>query len=141
MVQSNLSRSHPGVLRGMHFHRRQADYWCFTEGRVFVVLFDLRSGSPTERRLQTLELDATERLRGVYLPPGIAHGFFASSEVTLLYLVDRVFDGTDEFGFAWNDPELPVEWPTTAPTLSERDAAAPALADVLADPPRWPAMG
>ena len=125
----------------MHFHRLQADYWCFTEGRASVVLFDLRSGSQTERRVQRLELDASERLHGLYLPPGIAHGFFAHSEVTLLYLVDRMFDGTDEFGFAWNDPGFPVEWPTVAPTLNERDEAAPALADVLADlppdGPRW----
>jgi dTDP-4-dehydrorhamnose 3,5-epimerase len=141
MAQSCLSRSRPGVLRGMHFHRQQADYWCFTEGRAFVVLFDLRSGSPTERRVQTMELDAAERLRGIYLPPGIAHGFFTRSEVTLHYLVDRTFDAIDEFGFAWNDPGLAVDWPTTEPTLSERDGAAPALAGVLADPPQWPAVG
>ena len=45
MVQSNLSRSKAGVLRGMHYHRQQADYWVVVEGRVFVALFDLRSGA------------------------------------------------------------------------------------------------
>jgi dTDP-4-dehydrorhamnose 3,5-epimerase len=57
--------------------------------------------------------------------------------MTLLYLVDRGFDEADEFGFAWNDPELPIAWPTTEPILSERDATAPSLSEVLKDPPTW----
>jgi dTDP-4-dehydrorhamnose 3,5-epimerase len=51
--------------------------------------------------------------------------------------VDRAFDGTDEFGFAWDDPDLPISWPANDPILSDRDAAAPALADVLVDAPTW----
>jgi dTDP-4-dehydrorhamnose 3,5-epimerase len=144
IAQSNLSRSHAGVLRGMHFHRRQADYWCFTRGHVWVALFDLRAGSPTERRPQTLELDAPREMIGLYVPPGVAHGFYAHTEATLLYLVDRGFDGTDEFGFAWNDPDLPVTWPAGNPVVSERDRTAPPLSEALSDPPEWvdlPAAG
>jgi dTDP-4-dehydrorhamnose 3,5-epimerase len=137
MVQCNLSRSRPGVLRGMHFHRRQADYWCVLEGRGLVALYDLRSGSPTEREGHQLEIDATREPRGIYIPPGVGHGFFAHSDLALQYLVDRAFDGTDEFGFAWNDPDLPIRWPAGDPILSERDSAAPALADVLLGAPVW----
>jgi dTDP-4-dehydrorhamnose 3,5-epimerase len=137
MVQANLSTSRPGVVRGMHFHRRQADYWCVLEGRALVSLFDLRAGSPTEGMANTLDLDAAIELRGVYVPPGVAHGFYAHTQLTLLYLVDRGFDGADEFGFAWNDPELPIAWPTTEPILSERDASAPSLSEVVKDPPTW----
>jgi dTDP-4-dehydrorhamnose 3,5-epimerase len=137
MVQSNVSRSRPGVLRGMHFHRRQADYWCVLEGRSLVALFDVRSGSPTERQVQTIDVDAAAGLTGVYVPPGIAHGFFARTDMTLHYLVDRAFDGTDEFGFSWRDPGLAVDWPSSSPILSDRDERAPALGEALADPPRW----
>lgn len=137
MVQCNLSYSRPGVLRGMHFHRLQADYWCVLEGRALVGLYDLRAGSPTERTGWSMDVDATEGHRGIYVPPGVAHGFFAHSEVKLHYLVDRHFDGTDEFGFSWEDPDLPITWPVSDPTVSARDAAAPALAEVLNDPPRW----
>ena len=140
MVQCNLSRSRAGVLRGMHFHRRQADYWCVLEGRAFVALYDLRTGSPTEKQSQSLDIDAGRGHRGIYLPPGIAHGFFAHSDLALQYLVDRGFDGTDEFGFAWNDPALPIDWPSSDPLISERDATASSLVEALADPPSWPAL-
>src|SRR5687768_6664277 len=36
MVQGNLSFSKAGVLRGLHFHRRQADYWFVVQGTAFV---------------------------------------------------------------------------------------------------------
>jgi dTDP-4-dehydrorhamnose 3,5-epimerase len=137
MAQSNISRSHSGVLRGMHFHRRQADYWCFLQGHAWVALYDLRSGSPTAGILQTFEVEAPDELRGLYVPPGVAHGFFAYTETTLLYLVDRAFDGADEFGFSWRDPAFPAAWPTSDPILSARDASAPPLAEVLVDPPAW----
>lgn len=137
MVQSNLSRSRSGVLRGMHFHRRQADYWCVLEGRALVALYDLRAGSPTQGEAASIEIDVAEGYRGIYVPPGVAHGFFARSDMALQYLVDRYFDGTDEFGFTWDDPALPVTWPAAEPILSDRDASAPALSEALADPPRW----
>jgi dTDP-4-dehydrorhamnose 3,5-epimerase len=137
MVQCNLSHSRAGVLRGMHFHRAQADYWCVLQGRAMIALYDLRVGSPTERRAWSTEVDASDGYRGIYIPPGVAHGFFAHSDVTLQYLVDRHFDGTDEFGFSWSDPDLRLVWPVDEPTLSDRDAAAPPLADALKDPPSW----
>jgi dTDP-4-dehydrorhamnose 3,5-epimerase len=137
VVQVNLSRSRAGVLRGMHFHRRQTDYWCFVEGSAFVGLFDLRAGSPSERQAQTFGLDTASVLRGLVIPPGVAHGFYAETDVTLLYLVDRAFDGRDEHGFAWNDPDLPIEWPDARPTVSERDAIAVPLVEALLDPPGW----
>jgi dTDP-4-dehydrorhamnose 3,5-epimerase len=134
MVQANLSRSRAGVLRGPHFHRRQADYWVVIEGRAFVGLVDLRAGSPTEGERQQLTLDAEEPA-GLYIPPGVAHGFYAQTDLILQYMVDAYHDGTDEFGIAWDDPELGIAWPTTQPVLSERDRTNPSLAEVLRDPP------
>lgn len=134
MIQANLSRSKAGVLRGPHFHRRQADYWVVVEGRAFVGLVDLRAGSPTEGERQQLTLDAGEPA-GLYIPPGVAHGFYAETDVILHYLVDAYHDGADEFGIAWDDPDLGIAWPTTQPLLSERDRSNPSLAEVLRDPP------
>ena len=137
MVQSNLSRSHAGVLRGMHYHRRQADYWVVLEGRAFVALFDLRSGSPTRGERLELEMDGGSPA-GLYIPSGVAHGFAARTEVALLYLVDTYYrDGADEHGIAWDDPGLGVEWPDPEPVLSERDRSNPPLAEALAHPPEW----
>ena len=98
MVQSNLSRSRAGVLRGLHFHRRQSDYWCHLEGRAFVALLDVRAGSPTEGAAWWDTFEAGEGMRGLYVPPGVAHGFCAMTDVTLQYLVSEPFTGEDEFG-------------------------------------------
>jgi dTDP-4-dehydrorhamnose 3,5-epimerase len=75
---------------------------------------------------------------GLYIPPGVAHGFAAHTDVALLYLVDAYYgDGADEHGIAWDDTGLGVDWPHLEPVLSERDRANPPLAEALADPPEW----
>ncbi|HWO70643.1 MAG TPA: dTDP-4-dehydrorhamnose 3,5-epimerase family protein [Actinomycetota bacterium] len=137
VVQANLSVSRPGVLRGLHFHRRQADYWCFLAGPAFVGLYDLRRGSPTEGRKAELLLDPAEGLRALYLPPGVAHGFYAVGEVRLLYLVDAYFTGEDEHGLAWDDPAVGISWPSREPVLSDRDREGPPLAEARAAAPSW----
>jgi dTDP-4-dehydrorhamnose 3,5-epimerase len=140
-LQGNVSRSTAGVLRGMHFHRRQWDYWFVLSGTAFVALADLRTGSPTERVIMTMRL-AEDEPRGLFIPSGVAHGFFAESDTTLGYLLDRYFDGSDEFGFAWNDPGLGIDWPTADPILSDRDRASPGLVEALQDPvPFTPILG
>lgn len=137
MVQGNVSFSHAGVLRGLHFHRRQADWWTFVSGAAFVGLYDLREGSPTRGAGVGVRIDTDEGLAGLYLPPGVAHGFYAERDLYLQYLVDAYYDGADEFGLAWDDPDLGIAWPDTAPVTSERDRTNPSLREVLADPPRF----
>jgi dTDP-4-dehydrorhamnose 3,5-epimerase len=138
MRQANLSFSFAGVLRGMHFHRRQSDYWIVLGGRGFVSLYDLRSGSPTEGNVEIVEIDGDDPRIGLFLPPGVAHGFLALTDMRLLYLVSQEYDaGEDEFGFAWNDPELAVTWPVAEPMVSRRDADAPSLAEARRNPVRY----
>jgi dTDP-4-dehydrorhamnose 3,5-epimerase len=135
MVQGNLSLSRANVLRGLHFHRNQADYWTLVEGVYHVGLYDLRSGSPTEGASTLVRLSAEEVPASLYLPPGVAHGFYAETDVKLFYLVDRYYTGEDEFGVAWDDPGLGIAWPSRDPILSERDRTNPSLAEALRDPP------
>jgi dTDP-4-dehydrorhamnose 3,5-epimerase len=138
MVQANLSVSQEHVVRGMHFHRRQADYWSVVEGEAFVALFDLRRGSPTEGTGWWDRITSSDGYRGLYVPPGVAHGFCAMTEMRLHYLVDAYFDGgADEFGFAWDDPDAAIPWPETSPVLSARDRANPSLIDASTDAPRF----
>jgi dTDP-4-dehydrorhamnose 3,5-epimerase len=132
-LQGNVSRSVEGTLRAMHFHRLQWDYWFVVSGNAFVALVDLRAGSPTERATSTMRL-SEETPRGLFIPPGVAHGFLAETDLVLGYLVDRYFDGTDEWEIAWNDPALGIEWPTADPILSDRDRSSPSLAEALRDP-------
>ncbi len=137
-VQANLSTSAPGVLRGLHLHRRQLDHWVVVAGRALVALVDVRpllagtADSPLVE-LREAALDAT-----VTIPAGVAHGFLALEPLELVYLVTGEFDGTDELGFAWDDPAAAVPWPRVPgtpdgrPILSDRDRSNPSLADLVA---------
>ena len=129
MVQANLSRSRAGILRGLHVHGEQADYWCVLSGTAFIGLFDLRTGSPSDGTKAEVRIDAGVERVGLYIPPGVAHGCLAETEVLLQYLVDRVFTGQDEFGLAWDDPDVAIAWPVSEPKLSARDRSNPSLAD------------
>lgn len=132
MVQANRADRQAGCLVGLHYHLHQADYWYVPAGHAYVVLHDLRRSSQTNGASLTLDLGGGEH-RGVYIPPGVAHGFYALTDLTITYLVDRYYDPADELGMAWDDPELGVEWPTTAPILSGRDEANPRRSDIPAE--------
>lgn len=124
-VQGNASVSRPNVLRGMHYHLAQDDFWVLLSGRVTVALAELR---PNGRG----EIEVVELLPGgsVYIPIGVAHGFYAHDDVLLSYLVTNYYDGSDELGVAWNDPELAIPWPSNAPILSPRDQKNPRLSEI-----------
>lgn len=132
IVQSNRSISTAGVLRGLHYHHHQVDFWQVVTGKIRVGLADLRRASPAFGATATIDLDADEP-SGLFIPVGVAHGFYAMTDCTLLYLVDNYYDGTDELGVAWNDPQLKIDWGTTTPILSQRDRSNPKLADIPQD--------
>ena len=136
-VQSNLSVSGQGVLRGLHLHRRQLDHWVVTSGRAFVALVDVR---PMLDGADMPLLDCRELAADgwVSIPTGVAHGFLALEPLELVYFVTNEYDGSDELGFAWDDPTAAVPWPRLVgtpegrPILSDRDLGNPALADLVA---------
>lgn len=138
VAQANLSRSRPGVLRGLHWHRRQTDLWCVLSGIAHVALVDLRERSPSRLAVVQLGVNPDERPVALRIPPGVAHGFYAETEVLLQYLVDSSYTGEDEFGLAWDDRGLGISWPVAEPVLSERDRSNPSLEEVLRDPPVYP---
>jgi dTDP-4-dehydrorhamnose 3,5-epimerase len=115
----------------MHWHERHHDLISPVAGTVLVGLADLRAGSPTQGRAELVELDASV-LAAVVVPPGVAHGLYSREPTTLLYGVSREWDGSDEFGVAFDDPDLAVPWPCTRAEviLSERDRTMPCLRDV-----------
>jgi dTDP-4-dehydrorhamnose 3,5-epimerase len=136
-VQANVSTSAAGVLRGLHYHRLQLDYWVVGTGRAFVALVDVRGivGGTGPAVVETRELKADE---WVVIPAGVAHGFLALEPLDMIYLVTNEFDGSDELGFAWDDPAVGVPWPAVdatldgRPILSDRDRSNPSLAELVA---------
>ena len=137
MVQANRSDRQAGTLVGLHYHLHQADYWYVSAGRARVVLHDLRRGSPTDGATLTLGMGEGEET-GVFIPPGVAHGFAALSDLTMTYLVDQYYNPDDELGVAWDDPQVAAEWGLARPILSERDRSNPTRSELAPDRiPHW----
>jgi dTDP-4-dehydrorhamnose 3,5-epimerase len=138
MVQGSCSDKRAGALVGLHYHLHQADYWYVVRGLARVVLHDLRQGSPTDGATMLLDLGERSSL-GVFIPPGVAHGFVALADMTLTYLVDGYYNPADELGVAWDDPEIGADWGVSDPVVSDRDRANPRRAEI--PPARRPSLG
>ena len=137
--QINYSEMEPGAIKAFHLHRRQTDVWYVPPSdKMLLVLLDLRAGSQTENAHRRLVLgDGASRL--VRIPPGVAHGFAALTDMTITYLVDGYYNAADELGVAWDDPQVAAEWGVEEPVLSGRDQSNPRRADLpAARRPYWP---
>ena len=133
IIQTNRSDSHAGVLRGLHYHHHQVDYWYVPNGLLRVGMVDLRPSSPTYLQTQTLEMGEGYE-RGLFIPCGVAHGFVALTDVTLTYIVDNYYNGgRDENGVAWNDPTFQLAWGIDSPIVSQRDQENLLLSQIPAE--------
>lgn len=129
-VQDNWSRSARGVLRGLHLQNpnSQAKLVSVVRGVVLDVAVDVRRGSPSFGRHVAVTL-SEDNGRQLFVPRGFAHGFAVLSDtVDFFYKCDDFYSPADEIVIRWNDPALAINWQTPDPILSERDAAAPMLA-------------
>lgn len=135
-VQANHSRSERGVLRGLHYQRppmAQGKLIGAVRGAIFDVAVDIRHGSPTFGRWVGAEL-SDKNHHMLYVPPGFAHGFCVLSEIVdVIYQVTAEYAPDHETGILWNDPDIGVDWPMTAPKLSDRDQRLPRLAAASRD--------
>ena len=137
-VQSNVSRSARGVLRGLHYQwpNPQGKLVSVLEGEVYDVGVDIRRGSPTFGQWAGVMLSA-ENKRHFYVPEGFAHGFVVLSDyATFSYQCTNLYDAAADAGIRWNDAALAIDWPVSDPQTSEKDTKAPFLADVA--PERLP---
>jgi dTDP-4-dehydrorhamnose 3,5-epimerase len=132
-VQDSLSRSARGVLRGLHLRSGagEAKLVRCSYGKVFDVVVDLRTDSPTYRGRAFFEL-SDETQTTLYIPAGCAHGFQALTEpADVSYRIDRPHDPAEDVTIAFDDPELAIPWPLPATSMSKRDREALALTDVM----------
>jgi dTDP-4-dehydrorhamnose 3,5-epimerase len=134
-LQSNLSRSRQGVLRGLHYQwpNPQGKLVQVVEGEVLDVAVDLRRGSASFGQSYAARLSADNR-RVMYVPEGYAHGFAVLSEqASFAYQCTALYDRSCDRAVRWNDPALAIDWLLDAPLLSPKDATAPLLADLPED--------
>jgi dTDP-4-dehydrorhamnose 3,5-epimerase len=134
-VQSNVSSSTRGVLRGLHYQwpQPQGKLVGVLEGEVYDVAVDIRRGSPTFGRSVSALLSAANR-RQLWIPEGFAHGFVVVSERAVFhYLCTAVYSREADAGIRWNDGRLAIDWPVSEPLLSDKDGRLPFLDEVAQD--------
>lgn len=144
-TQDSQSRSHRGVVRGLHGRRGRGEAKLVrcAAGAIFDVLVDIRPHSPTFGETQTFVLD-DENFHHLYIPPGFLHGFQAlTTRADVCYRIDRPHDPTEDIAVTHDDPDLAIAWPQPITTVSDRDRHAPAWQTLLttltpADPPTVP---
>ena len=139
-VQDNHSFSAAkGTLRGLHYQsppRAQDKLVRCTRGAILDVAVDFRAGSPTFAQWVVVELSA-ENGRQLLVPKGFLHGFVTLTEDTeVQYKCTDFYSPEHDGAVRWDDPDIGIDWRTTAPILSDKDAKAPLLADA-GRPFRW----
>lgn len=142
-VQDSLSRSHQGVLRGLHVRTGagEAKLVRCSSGAVFDVVVDLRPGSPTYGEWVSFDLSG-EVQNSVYIPAGCAHGFQALTEpADTSYRIDRRHDPSENLTIAYDDPQLAIPWPLPVTLMSGADAKARPLAELAEELARVELIG
>lgn len=135
LIQDNHSLSvKAGVLRGLHFQlnpKAQTKIVRVLAGAIYDVVVDIRKGSPTFGKWQGFIL-TSENKRQIVVPKGFAHGVLTLVPNTqIMYKVDEYYSPDHDRSIRWNDPDLSIDWPISEPILSEKDAKAPFLRDII----------
>ena len=134
-VQDNLSHSHRGVVRGLHYQwgHPQGKLIMVVQGEIFDVAVDIRQGSPSFGRWVGVTLSARD-YQQLYIPEGFAHGFCVTSDsATVCYKCTDFYVPQDDRGIRWDDPTLAISWPITEAILSDKDRSLPPLTEVPAE--------
>ncbi len=138
-VQENESCSSFGVLRGLHLQKApyaQSKLVRCVLGKILDVAVDLRKGSPTFGKYETVEL-SDENKKQFFIPQGFAHGFLSLSEkVIVQYKVDNYYAPQSEAGIVWNDPTIAIDWQLDeygieSPLISDKDSKCPTLKEIV----------
>ncbi|MCL4314222.1 MAG: dTDP-4-dehydrorhamnose 3,5-epimerase [Candidatus Thermoplasmatota archaeon] len=135
-VQDNYSLSRKNVLRGLHFQaypRIQGKLVRVLNGRIMDVIVDIRPGSDTFLKWESIELSWDNGI-ALWVPPGFAHGFIAlEDETQVMYKTTAEYDPALDSGIIWNDPKIGIKWPVANPLLSDKDRSLPHVSDLDLD--------
>ncbi|MFY9487935.1 MAG: dTDP-4-dehydrorhamnose 3,5-epimerase [Solirubrobacterales bacterium] len=131
--QLTEARAEAGVMKGLHLHYIQWDWWRVVSGRMLVGLYDARPGSATHGQSTAFEMTA-DRPAALAIPPGVAHGFYALEDLEMIYLLSEVYNPDDEHGVHWQSVD--IDWPLfDDPIVSNRDINLPRADEFVFAPP------
>lgn len=134
VAQSNISTSHRGVLRGIHYsiaQRGQGKWLTCVSGSIWDVVVDLRPTSPTFKKWICVQMEGNSG-DSIFISEGLGHGFMSLEDnSTVAYLLTSPYSPTEEFEINPLDPELAIKWPGIERIMSPKDASAPTLQERL----------
>jgi len=112
-TQVSAAMNHPGAVKAFHYHLHQTDCWNPVRGLLQVALADLRTGSPTFGRRNTLYIGPLRPWQ-LLIPPGVAHGYkvIGTEDALLVYLTDRFYNPQDEGRIPYDDASINYDWET-----------------------------
>ncbi len=112
-TQISAALNYPGTVKAFHYHLRQTDLWTPARGMMQVALADLRLGSPTFGKRNTLYVGQLRPWQ-LLIPPGVAHGYkvIGAEEALLVYLTNRFYNPQDEGRLPYDDPGIAYDWET-----------------------------
>ena len=130
MAQLNVVKAKKNSFRGLHVHTDNHDYLYVLNGTLILGLKDVRHKSSTFLHASLHEL-TTANPQICLITPGVAHGFYFPEDTLYCYGLSTPWDPDEKLGMHWNSPNLGIDFPMTSPLLSERDAKAGSLCDLL----------
>tara|TARA_B100000787_G_scaffold170166_2_gene164494 strand:- start:1446 stop:1979 length:534 start_codon:yes stop_codon:yes gene_type:complete len=128
-----ISKSKKNVLRGLHFQfkKPQGKHISVIKGEIFDVAVDLRKNSSTFSKVFTKRL-SEKNATSLYIPPGFAHGFLTLAEDNIVcYSCTEYRSIGNEYGLAYNDPSLKINWPKGKVIITEKDRLAKKLSELI----------
>ena len=131
-IQDNHSYSKKNILRGLHYQLKfpQGKLVRCTQGEILDVAVDIRTSSPTFGEWVG-EILSSANAKQLYVPPGFAHGYVVRSEhAEVEYKCTELYHPEDDYGIAWNDPDIGIDWKIENPILSKKDKEQPLLRSV-----------
>ncbi len=110
-TQVSAACNYPGIIKAFHYHLEQTDCWSPSHGMLQVALVDLRQGSPSFGRKNTIYAGELRPWR-ILIPPGVGHGYkvIGASPSMLVYVTDRTYNPEDEGRLAYNHPSIAYDW-------------------------------
>ena len=125
VCQGNISENtHQYTMRGFHYQKslsNESKLLTPVSGRIYNILIDLRTTSPTFLKSTAIELSASLR-ETLHVPAGCANAFLTLEPNTVVhYYMGDYFKPDSYCGFRFNDPFFNIQWPHSIEVISERD--------------------
>lgn len=132
-VQDNSAVSKQNVLRGLHYQvepKAMAKLIRVVDGKILDVAVDIRKSSASFGKYVSAVLSAQNQQQ-FYIPKGFAHGYLVLSKTAIVtYKTSCEYSPKHDFGIAYNDPDININWGIAKPVISQKDEQQARLKDI-----------